>query len=1023
MVLRKPLPPAALPPADDDSDPSADAPLPYPVTPTTPRQDPFADPEDREQVQEDGDHSPGPERDGRPHDAIPPLLRPGPSNLAVPQPKDDRAIPTSLRVGPPGGSPRTSQDGSRPGSARSQSPRTPVPGASSTFSYHPQSSTYPYGTSAPATPEPPGSVDHGTTAWADSKVAAGQVPPSRSLADMAATLSMNEEPDSDNEHRPRRRQASYQVESQDSAKEVVTPPLLTGRPPPIPSDSDGWNQQPPLIPVATERPSTAGTPQSAASDSTAQTESSAGWDPGADISTFDAFTSRSQGLPDVRESAEHHPTGQRSWQEEKVWEQAERQRRDAEAAIALERAQQTERERRAEEEWHKGEEEALRSAEATAARVGAHPDAQQQPAPPPPPPRPPHDLGKPDVSGPQRGPVQPLNVTTTSRVGVTAADQADSPATRNRKQTSETYQIKHINWDDGTSAQPRRSPILVQNANGPCPLLALVNALTLSTPAHETTALVETLRVREQVSLGLLLDAVFDELMSGRRQGGQAARDHLPDVADLYAFLVTLHSGMNVNPCFLPKQAPPPNLMDGEALPVSDAGADKVHRFGTFEETREMRLYSTFAVPLIHGWLPARGSAAFGALQRSARTYEDAQNLLFREEELDDKLSRTGLSEDEQGLLQDVVTVKFFLEQTATQLTPEGLDAIVGEIAPGAIAILFRNDHFSTLYKHPRSGQLLQLVTDAGYAGHDEVVWESLEDVTGERSEFFAGDFRPVGNAPASGGNARDGWTDVQDPRSRGPAAGARQQQQHPRQVSGASPQNEPLGPRDNPTSPAAEQEDHDLALALQLQEEEEDRHRREQAARQREESLSEQFLSQQSRSPGSAAVPIDNSTARGRRSQGRTTQQQQTVRPLVPPAQPPRPAANANASANANANAATASGDTPPPTYEQAASGPAYYPPPQHPSHAGAPPPGRTYGGPAPAQPARPGPGPAYGTGAYVGHGPASLRVQASRLIDEVHGHALAPAQPGVRRRQSNGMAPMGPGGVDDGKKDCVAM
>lgn len=44
--------------------------------------------------------------------------------------------------------------------------------------------------------------------------------------------------------------------------------------------------------------------------------------------------------------------------------------------------------------------------------------------------------------------------------------------------------------------------LAVQNADGPCPLLALVNALVLSTPADYAKILVETLRAREQVSLG-----------------------------------------------------------------------------------------------------------------------------------------------------------------------------------------------------------------------------------------------------------------------------------------------------------------------------------------------------------------------------------------------------------------------------------------------------------------------------------------------------------------------------------------
>ena len=501
--------------------------------------------------------------------------------------------------------------------------------------------------------------------------------------------------------------------------------------------------------------------------------------------------------------------------------------------------------------------------------------------------------------------------------------RAQKEVDRRRKQRSETYQIRLVNWFDASSKiNPRRSPIMVQNANGPCPLLALVNALVLSTPSGIDTALLDTLERREQVSLGLLLDAVIDELMSGRR--GDAAQN-LPDVSELYAFLVNLHTGMNVNPCFLPKEPDAMHILDtpipGGAASLSDFG-----KAGGFESTREMKLYSTFAVPLIHGWLPSTAHSACAALRRSAKTYEDAQNLMFAEEELENKLSREGLDQDEQGLLQDIASVKYFLSSSATQLTGYGLSQITESLSPGSIAILFRNDHFSTLYRNPRSGQLFTLVTDMGYAGHDEVVWESLVDVSGEGCEFFAGDFRVVGNndPQLNRGPADDnsGWTTVGRSDRNGRSHSYNTAPDLSSLHLGDTPQ--------NPTSPNAEQEDHDLALALQLQEEEEERERQETAARRREDELSHAFLSSQPGSRGQGAkrgpeirpaIPPRGSTsgraggsaARGLRSERRSGACSTETRPLVQPED---------------------GEEAPPPTYEQAASGPAYHPPPNHPAH-----------------------------------------------------------------------------------------
>ncbi|CCC10866.1 unnamed protein product [Sordaria macrospora k-hell] len=425
-----------------------------------------------------------------------------------------------------------------------------------------------------------------------------------------------------------------------------------------------------------------------------------------------------------------------------------------------------------------------------------------------------------------------------------AETQASSSSQQLRQvDRSETYQIKRINWYDATAeTNPRTSPILIQNANGPCPLLALVNALILSTPAHQdNTVLVETLRSREQVSLGLLIDAVFDELMSERRLGEDAV---LPDITELYNFLQSLHTGMNVNPRFVPtKQMEDAfNRTSLSDLPPTERSGRVP---GTFEKTREMRLYSTFSVPLIHGWLPPKNDSAYGAFERQAASYDDAQNLMFREEELEAKLSspdEQGLTENEQQMLQDIFAIKDFWKTSGTQLTTWGLDVISSSMKPGAVAILFRNDHFTTLYKHPQTGKLMTLVTDAGYATHDEIVWESLVDVNGERAEFFSGDFRPVGGASHDPGNnfgnsgEGSGWTTVQGRRGRAQSGDVQE---------------------DASTSPSHEQEDHDLALALQLQEEEEQRHREEQDRRRRERELSEQFIEQQAR------------TSNGQQSQG----------------------------------------------------------------------------------------------------------------------------------------------------------
>ncbi|KAJ5992070.1 hypothetical protein N7451_007794 [Penicillium sp. IBT 35674x] len=378
----------------------------------------------------------------------------------------------------------------------------------------------------------------------------------------------------------------------------------------------------------------------------------------------------------------------------------------------------------------------------------------------------------PSTSQQENMPAQSLQ---TPIVKLTPAEEA-----RQREQRSETYSIRQINWKD-RMGNMQQSPILVQNNNGPCPLLALINALVLRADPTTQPPIVKALRTREQISLGLLIEALFEELITRL-----SPDDQFPDIESLSRFLTMLHTGLNVNP----------------RLTVDTADS-----LGTFLQTPDLQLYSTFGVPLIHGWLASWSSEAHAAMTRVAQYHEDIQLLHFRKQELEDSVMRgKSLSPEEEQKMADIQAIQHFVDiENATQLSPFGLTQLNTQLAPGSVSIFFRNDHFSTLYKHPESHQLYMLVTDAGYANHAEVVWESLVDVTGFNSEFLAGDFRAVGHGPSG---------------SAGPAG--------PR-TSSAPPASElaPATESSGRLSPQ-EQADADYAYALSLQfQEEEQRERR----------------------------------------------------------------------------------------------------------------------------------------------------------------------------------------------------
>jgi len=325
------------------------------------------------------------------------------------------------------------------------------------------------------------------------------------------------------------------------------------------------------------------------------------------------------------------------------------------------------------------------------------------------------------------------------------------------------------------------------------------------------------------------------------------------------------------------------------------------------------------------------------------------------------------------------------------------LHVLLSYVQPGQFAILFRNDHFSTIYKEPRSNQILTLVTDAGYSSHEEIVWESLVDINGNGTEHFSGDFRPVSHsAPPQAGPAGprgsslsqrpvqsmldvdQGWTPVQSKNKRGKETVTRTSQED-----GAIGASSSAATAERPVSSVertkAEQEDLDLALALTLQDEEEQRARMEQDARRREERLSRQVLDTQA--PQRPAV------------------QPQGNRPLIPPRR-----TNNNRSSNAE--------EPPPPTYEQASKDRRFNPPRDHPASPHAPVHQRqqsAYVQNASSLPA--------GQQPLPGASSSSLNRRHSRpLVDQI-----PPGSGMGRGRRNSGMSPVaGPGGNPD---KCTIM
>lgn len=89
----------------------------------------------------------------------------------------------------------------------------------------------------------------------------------------------------------------------------------------------------------------------------------------------------------------------------------------------------------------------------------------------------------------------------------------------------------------------------------------------------------------------------------------------------------------------------------------------------------------------------------------------------------------------------ELMAIAQFIQDSQSQLTITGLFQLTEQMRSGEHAVLFRNNHFSTLYKHT-DGHLYCLVTDEGYRGEEGVAWEKLDNEKGDTC-YVSSSFEP----------------------------------------------------------------------------------------------------------------------------------------------------------------------------------------------------------------------------------------------------------------------------------------
>ncbi|XP_005414529.1 PREDICTED: protein FAM63A isoform X1 [Chinchilla lanigera] len=291
----------------------------------------------------------------------------------------------------------------------------------------------------------------------------------------------------------------------------------------------------------------------------------------------------------------------------------------------------------------------------------------------------------------------------TEAIGACSRPQELPQSPRARQPEPDFYCVKWIPW------KGERTPVITQSANGPCPLLAIMNTLFLQWK-------VKLPPQKEVITSDELMAHLGDCLLSIKPQEKSEGLqlNFQQNVDDAMTVLPKLATGLDVNVRF---------------TGVSD-----------FEYTPECSVFDLLGIPLYHGWLVDPQSPEAVSAVGKLSYNQLVEKIITCKHSSDPNLVTEGLIAEQ------------FLETTAAQLTYHGLCELTAAAKEDELSVFFRNNHFSTMTKH--KSHLYLLVTDQGFLQEEQVVWESLQNVDGD-SCFCDSDFHlshALGKAPGAEG-------------------------------------------------------------------------------------------------------------------------------------------------------------------------------------------------------------------------------------------------------------------------------
>ncbi|CAO3625558.1 unnamed protein product [Cunninghamella blakesleeana] len=330
----------------------------------------------------------------------------------------------------------------------------------------------------------------------------------------------------------------------------------------------------------------------------------------------------------------------------------------------------------------------------------------------------------------------------------------------------QSYYLKTIDWKDFDNGTSKIVRIILQNENGPCPLVSICNVLLIRGDIQIRPF------ERSTITFDYLVECLGDYLLNHAPNDEKLPNSNsLPKLSSSPSNLSDenldqRHSSINKNNY---KQSTMEYVLTYRhnletaftILPHLQTGLDVNVHFNSireFEPTAELALFDLFNVDIVHGWIvDPQDKETYRVVVENCKSYNGVVECIVRGNENMDQsdnnnkknindtnsINNNNNSNDSSrdDNIHDGLVASTFLDDTATQLTYYGIELLRDSIPKNKLCVLFRNNHFSTLFKHPITEQLYTLVTDSGYVSESNIVWETLNDIDQGTSVFVNSDF------------------------------------------------------------------------------------------------------------------------------------------------------------------------------------------------------------------------------------------------------------------------------------------